>query len=46
MRTGLPAEGFLRHRGLILVAVGGAVTEGGLLTLLAPARHLVRVLDL
>jgi hypothetical protein len=37
MRTGLPAEGFLRHRGLILVAVGGAVTEGGLLTLLAPA---------
>ena len=37
MRTDLPAEGFLRHRGLILVAVGGAVTEGGLLTLLAPA---------
>ena len=37
MRTELPAEGFLRHRGLILVAVGGAVTEGGLLTLLAPA---------
>ena len=37
MRTGLPAEGFLRHRGLILVAVGGAVTEGGLLTLLEPA---------
>src|ERR1700690_271505 len=30
MRSGLPAEGFLRHRGLILVAVGGAVTEGGL----------------
>jgi hypothetical protein len=37
MRTGLPAEGFLRHRGLILVAVGGAVTEGGLLTLVGPA---------
>jgi hypothetical protein len=37
MRTELPAEGFLRHRGLILVAVGGAVAEGGLLTLLAPA---------
>src|SRR6202046_3349268 len=37
MRTGLPAEGFLRHRGLILVAVGGAVTEGGLLTLAGPA---------
>jgi hypothetical protein len=37
MRTDLPAEGFLRHPGLILVAVGGAVTEGGLLTLLAPA---------
>jgi len=37
MRMELPAEGFLRHRGLILVAVGGAVVEGGLLTLLAPA---------
>ena len=37
MRTEHPAEGFLRHRGLILVAVGGAVAEGGLLTLLAPA---------
>jgi hypothetical protein len=37
MRTEQPAEGFLRHRGLILVAVGGAVTEGGLLTLVAPA---------
>src|SRR5579859_1081423 len=37
MRAELPAEGFLRHRGLILVAVGGAVTEGGLLTLLGPA---------
>src|ERR1700735_1334751 len=37
MRTGLPAEGFLRHRGLILVAVGGAVTEGGWRTLVGPA---------
>jgi hypothetical protein len=37
MRTELPAEGFLRHRGLILVAVGGTVAEGGLLTLVAPA---------
>ena len=37
MRTELPAEGFLRHRGLILVAVGGAVAEGGLLTFLGPA---------
>ena len=37
MRAEFPAEGFLRHRGLILVAVGGAVTEGGLLTLVAPA---------
>ena len=37
MRTEHPAEGFLRHPGLILVAVGGAVAEGGLLTLLAPA---------
>jgi hypothetical protein len=37
MRAGLPAEGFLRHKGLILVAAGGAVTEAGLLTLLAPA---------
>ena len=36
MRTELPAEGFLRHRGLILTAAGGAVVEGGLLTLLAP----------
>src|SRR3984885_13006581 len=36
MRTGLPAEGFLRHRGLILVAVGGGVAEGGLLTLVGP----------
>ncbi len=37
MRRDFPAEGFLRHRGLILVAVGGAVTEGGLLTLVGPA---------
>ncbi len=33
----LPAEGFLRHKGLILVAAGGAVIEAGLLTLVAPA---------
>jgi hypothetical protein len=33
----LSAEGFLRHRGLIFAAVGGAVAEGGLLTLVAPA---------
>jgi hypothetical protein len=37
MRVGIPAEGFLRHKGLILVAAGGAVAEAGLLTLLAPA---------
>jgi hypothetical protein len=36
MGTNLRAEGFLRHRGLILTAAGGAVVEGGLLTLLAP----------
>jgi hypothetical protein len=36
MGTELPAEGFLRHRGLILTAAGGAVVEGGLLTLVAP----------
>ena len=36
MGTELPAEGFLRHRGLILAAAGGAVVEGGLLTLVAP----------
>ena len=36
MRAELAAEGFLRHRGLILAAAGGAVAEGGLLTLLAP----------
>jgi hypothetical protein len=37
MRTEHAAEGFLRHRGLILVAAGGAVTEASLLTLVAPA---------
>jgi hypothetical protein len=37
MSRGNPAEAFLRHRGLILVAAGGAVTEAGLLTLFAPA---------
>src|SRR5215469_2741613 len=37
MRVGLPAGGFLRHRGLILAAAGGAVAEAGLLTLIAPA---------
>jgi hypothetical protein len=36
MGTGHPAEGFLRHKGLILTAAGGAVVEGGILTLLAP----------
>jgi hypothetical protein len=36
MGTGYPAEGFLRHTGLILTAAGGAVVEGSLLTLLAP----------
>jgi hypothetical protein len=37
MRVGLPAGGFLRHRGLILAAAGGAAAEAGLLTLIAPA---------
>ena len=37
MRVGLPTGGFLRHRGLILAAAGGAVAEAGLLTLIAPA---------
>lgn len=37
MRVGLPAGEFLRHRGLILAAAGGAVAEAGLLTLIAPA---------
>ncbi len=34
---GMPAEGFLRHRGLIALAVCGAVAETGLLSVLAPA---------
>jgi hypothetical protein len=34
---GMPAEGFLRHRGLIALAVGGAVVEAWLLTVFAPA---------
>jgi hypothetical protein len=34
---GMPAEGFLRHRGLIALAVGGAVAEACLLTVFAPA---------
>ncbi|HTS98335.1 MAG TPA: hypothetical protein VMI33_17140, partial [Streptosporangiaceae bacterium] len=33
----MPAEGFLRHRGLIALAVGGAVGQACLLTVLAPA---------
>ena len=37
MRAGLSAGGFFRHRGLILVAAGGAVVEAGFLTLVAPA---------
>jgi hypothetical protein len=41
MGTELQAEGFLRHRGLILTAVGGAVVEGGLLTLLCPSARSV-----
>ena len=36
MGTELPAEGFFRHRWLILIAAGGAVIEGGILTLFAP----------
>src|SRR6266700_439931 len=39
MRIELPVgtgQGFLRHKGLILVAAGGAVAEAGALTLLAP----------
>jgi len=35
--AGLPAERFLQHKGLLLVAAGGALAEAGLLTLLAPA---------
>jgi hypothetical protein len=41
MSMELPAEGFLRHRGLILAAVGGAAAEGSLLTLVAPAARSV-----
>src|SRR6202167_3879446 len=36
MRVEHYAEGFFRHRALILVAAGGAVAEAGLLTLVAP----------
>jgi hypothetical protein len=39
MSADLPAaraDGFLRHRALILVAAGGAVAEGGLITAIAP----------
>ncbi len=36
MRAERSAGGFIRHRGLIAFAVGGAVAETGLLTLLAP----------
>ena len=36
MGTELPAEGFFRHRWLILIAAGGAVIEGSILTLFAP----------
>src|SRR3984957_6166734 len=41
MSTEPPAEGFLRHRGLILAALGGPAAEGGLLTLVAPAARSV-----
>jgi hypothetical protein len=41
MSVGLAAEGFVRHRGLALVAAGGAVTEGGLLALFAPGAQSV-----
>jgi hypothetical protein len=34
---GMPAEGFLRHRGLIALAIAGAVAEASLLTVFAPA---------
>ena len=34
---GSPAEGFLRHRGLIALAVGGAVAQACVLTVVAPA---------
>jgi len=41
MRTEPPAEGFLRHRGLIVASAGGAMAEAGLLTLLAPAARVI-----
>jgi hypothetical protein len=44
MRIGLPAgpgQGFLRHKGLILVAAGGAVAEASALTLMAPGARSV-----
>jgi hypothetical protein len=41
MRAELPADGFLRHRGLIVASAGGAMAEAGLLTLLAPTARLV-----
>jgi hypothetical protein len=34
---GMPAEGFLQHRGLIALVAGGALVEACLLTALAPA---------
>jgi len=34
--TAATADGFLRHRALILVAAGGAVVEGAILTAIAP----------
>jgi hypothetical protein len=34
---GAPAEGFLRHRGLIALAVGGAAAQASLLSVIAPA---------
>src|ERR1700678_3031599 len=37
MRREGSADGFFRHWALVLVAVGGAVAEAGLLTLVAPA---------
>lgn len=37
MRRAEDDDGFLRHRGLVLVTVGGALAEAGLLALLAPA---------
>ena len=33
----MPADRFLRHRGLIALAVGGAVVQAGLLSVFAPA---------